>query len=96
MDGSARIDELLDQADDAHTAARAAEEQAREALFDACAEAVKAGQSPEHIATRLKSRKTPEQLELGYGFTAAYIRRKVRERGVAGLPTGPKPRKERT
>lgn len=52
---------------------------AQKDLFAACAEAVRVGSTPERLAEKS-------------AFTAAYIRRKIRDRGVAPLRTGPKPR----
>ena len=94
MDPFAETDATLDAADRAYTQAQAAANAAKEALFDACADSVRAGRTPDSIAERLKASKTPEQLEAGLTFTAAYIRRRVRERGVAPLHGGPKPRKQ--
>lgn len=62
----------------------------KKALFEGWAEAVKAGHSPETIAARLRDGKTEEQIQAGTTFTAAYIRKIVRQHGAAPLPTGPK------
>jgi predicted GIY-YIG superfamily endonuclease len=67
--------------------------EAKQLLFDACADAVRAGDTPDKLAAWLRSNKTPEQIEAGLSFTSAHLRKKIRERGVAPLRTGPKPRK---
>ncbi|MGS2645894.1 hypothetical protein [Streptosporangium sp. G12] len=84
----------LNQADNEWTAAEEAAAKHKAALFAACAAAVRDGHTPDEIAALLKARKTPEQIEAGFTFSAAYIRRKVREIGVPALPHGPKPRKQ--
>lgn len=86
-----RLDAALDQADDAYVAAQAAADAAKAALFDACAAAAAAGRSAEEIAEHLKARKTPAEAEAGYFFSVAYLRRQIRDRGVAPLRTGRKP-----
>ncbi|MFF3443622.1 hypothetical protein [Streptosporangium sp. NPDC002721] len=82
----------LDQADNEWTAAEETAANRKSALFNAFAAAVRDGHTPDDIAAHLKARKTPEQIEAGYTFSAAYIRRKVREIGVPALPPGPQPR----
>lgn len=62
-------------------------------LFDECADAIRAGATADVIEAKLKEGKTPKQIEDGLTFTAAYIRRKARDRGVAPQRGGPKPRK---
>ncbi|MFD1546963.1 hypothetical protein [Nonomuraea guangzhouensis] len=84
----------LDQADDQWTAAEETAAKLKAELFEAFAAAVRDGNTPDDLAARLKSRKTPEQVEAGLTFSGAYIRRKVREIGIPALPTGPKPRKQ--
>lgn len=83
----------LNQADDRWTAAEEAAAAAKAELFEACAEAVRNGKTPDEIALHLRARKTPEQLEARFTFSAAYIRRKVREGGVEALRSGPKSKK---
>ncbi|MFB4319336.1 hypothetical protein [Actinomadura sp. 21ATH] len=58
------------------------EEDAKAALFAAAAAAVRAGSSPEDLAA-----KAP--------FSAAYIRRQVRELGVEPRPRGPRAAKKK-
>ena len=58
------------------TSQKAADED-KAALFDTWVSAVTAGSTPEQIAQHCD-------------FTAAYVRRIVRERGVPPLPRGPK------
>jgi hypothetical protein len=41
----------------------------------------------------MRSRKSPEEVEAGYTFSGAYIRRMVRNIGVTALRGGPKARK---
>ena len=72
--------DAVDQATARYLAAAAEAEAARQALFDACADAVRGGEAPDALATR-----TP--------FTAVTIRKELRERGVERLRSGPKPRK---
>lgn len=91
---AADLDQALDQADDDFVAKQTAADAAKARLFDAAAAAAAAGRSPEEIADRLRARKTPEQLAAGLSFSVSYIRRQVRERGVAPKRTGPKPRKD--
>ncbi|GII86611.1 hypothetical protein Ssi03_46010 [Sphaerisporangium siamense] len=55
-------------------------EAARESMFDVWAAAAMAGYSPEEIAQNC-------------GFSAAYVRRVVRERGVEPAARGPKRKK---
>lgn len=83
----------LNEADNQWAAAEEAAAQRKADLFSAFAEAVRDGHTPDEIAAHLKARKTPEQIEAGLTFSAAYIRKKVRETGVPALPHGPKPRK---
>lgn len=82
----------LDEADDRWSAAEQAAADLKDALFQACAEAVQAGHTPDEIAERLRARKTPQQIEAGFTFSGSYIRRIVRRRGITPLPSGPKPR----
>jgi hypothetical protein len=89
-----QADAAVEAADKAFTEAQTAADAAKELLFDACAEAVKAGRTADQLEAKLKSTKTPEQIKAGLAFTGAYIRRKVRERGVERLRSGPKPRAE--
>lgn len=56
-------------------------EAAKEALFDAYADAARAG-------------RTADDLAADSPFTAGYIRRKVRERGVERARGGPKPKRK--
>lgn len=83
----------LEQTDDQWTAAEEAAAKLKEQLFEAFAEAVREGHTPDELAARLKARKTPTQIDAGLTFSGAYVRRKVREIGIPALPTGPKPRK---
>ncbi|MFI6594939.1 hypothetical protein ACIBHX_01755 [Nonomuraea sp. NPDC050536] len=82
----------LEQADDQWTAAEETAAKLKAELFDAFAEAVREGHTPDDLAARLKARKTPKQVDAGLTFSGAYIRRKVRESGAPALRTGPKPR----
>jgi len=86
------VEALLDAADREYTEAQEAANKKKNALFAAWTTAVQAGISPDAIAERLKASKTPEQIEAGLTFTAAYIRRQARSRGAAPLRGGPKPR----
>jgi hypothetical protein len=80
----------LDEADDRWTAAEETAAALKAELFEACAQAVRDGHTPDEIAAHMRSRKTPAQIKAGFTFSAAYIRRKVREIGVAALRGGPK------
>lgn len=82
----------LDTADREYTERQMATNAAKDRLFEACAAAVSAGYSPDSIADRLRNNKTPEQIKAGLTFTAAYIRRRVRDLGVGPLRSGPKKR----
>ncbi|MFI6496863.1 hypothetical protein [Nonomuraea typhae] len=84
----------LELADDQWTAAEEAAATLKANLFQAFADAVREGHTPDDLAARLKARKTAEQIDAGLTFSGAYIRRKVREIGAPALPTGPKPRKQ--
>lgn len=84
----------LDEADDRWAAAEAVAAALKAELFEACAEAVRDGRTPDEIALHMRARRSPEQIGAGLSFSGAYIRRKVREIGVAALPGGPKPRKQ--
>ena len=46
--------------------------------------------------TAVQACHTPEQIAAACTFTAAYVRRIVRERGAPPLPRGPKPRSQAT
>jgi len=81
-------------ADRAFVELQTAATKAKVELFDACAEAIQAGDTADAIEDQLKDGKTPEQIRDGLAFTAAYIRRKARDRGVAPQRGGPKPRKQ--
>lgn len=65
---------------------------AKQRLFDAAAACARMGLSAESIADRIKANKQPEEAEAGLNFTAAYLRKQVRNRGVAPLRSGPKKR----
>ena len=80
----------LDLAHEAWMAARQDADAAKAEFFEACADAVGDGHAPDEIAARQKARKTPEQIDAKFTFSAAYIRRMVRNIGVAALPGGPK------
>lgn len=67
----------LDAATERYERSAQQAEKDKNELFDAMAETARRGASPEEIAAR-----TP--------FTPAYVRRKLRERGVPPLPPGPK------
>ncbi|NJP27086.1 hypothetical protein FLW53_23375 [Microbispora sp. SCL1-1] len=68
-------------ASERYLASQAAADADKEALFAAWVAAVQAGRTPEQIAQHCT-------------FTAAYVRRIVRERGAPPLPRGPKSRKQ--
>lgn len=82
--------EDFDAADRAYTERQQAADAAKEELFDACAAMVQRGYSAEAVADRNKANKKPGEEVAGLTFTATYLRRKVRERGVARLRSGPK------
>lgn len=75
------MDELdqVSAANQRYTASQKTADQDKEALFGTWVTAVKAGHTPEQIAQHCD-------------FTAAYVRRIVRERGAPPLPRGPKRR----
>jgi hypothetical protein len=74
-----RMDELekVDQADKQYRASKAAADRDKEALFETWVNAARAGHTADHIAARS-------------AFTAAHIRRILRDRGIEPLPPGPK------
>lgn len=82
----------LDAAERDYTRHQMAADAAKERLFDASAAMVQKGRSPEAVAARIKANKQPEEVDAAPSFTAAYIRRQVRDRGVAPLRSGPKKR----
>lgn len=82
----------VDAAEREYTRLQMAANAAKERLFDAVASAVGNGYSPEVAADRIKANKRPEEAEAGLSFTAAYLRKQVRNRGVAPLRSGPKKR----
>lgn len=85
----------VDAAEREYTKLQMAADAAKGRLFDACASAVQNGHSAEAAADRIKANKTEEERAAGgdrLNFTATYIRRQVRERGVAPLRSGPKKR----
>lgn len=92
MDEIAQADAAAVAAEQTFAERLTAANEAKRALFDAYAQLVKVGRTPEDLAARAKERRTPEEIEEGATFTAAYIRRQVRDRGVGPLRTGPKPR----
>ncbi|MGI5485178.1 hypothetical protein [Microtetraspora malaysiensis] len=77
------MDELtkISDASNRYLADQAIADKSKEALFDAWVDAVKGGNTPEQIAQHCT-------------FTAAYVRRIVRERGAPPMQRGPKPRKQ--
>src|SRR5690606_6091397 len=70
-----RMDELekVDQADKQYRASKAAADRDKEALFETWVNAARAGHTADHIAARS-------------AFTAAHIRRILRDRGIEPLP----------
>lgn len=82
----------LDAAERDYTKLQLAANAAKERLFDASAAVVEQGKSPEAVADRIKANKMPEEEDAGLNFTAVYIRKQVRARGVAPLRSGPKKR----
>jgi hypothetical protein len=92
MDETAQADAAVIAAERTFAEHLIAANDAKAALFDAYAQSVKAGRTPEDLATRATERRTPEEIKAGATFSAAYIRRQIRERGVGPLRTGPKPR----
>ena len=82
--------ERIDKADDQWTAAEETAAKLKADLFDAFAQAVREGHTPDAIAARQRSRKTTEQIDAGLSFSGAYIRRVVRKIGAPALRTGPK------
>jgi len=71
------LDDRITTASQTYEKAATAAEQAKNALFDVLADAIRTGRSAEDIAGHVR-------------FSAAYIRRIARERGAQPLPPGPK------